>query len=146
MKRREFLKSSITATSVGALASTLQVSAAGPGASASPEFYELRLYHLRRGPKQKLFDDFYQHAAIPAMGRAGIGPVGVFNVMVGPDSPTMHVLIPHESFESFATANERVRADPEYKTAGAAFINAPATDAAYVRVESSLLRAFTGVP
>jgi NIPSNAP len=144
MKRREFLKSSLAAASVGAL--TMNVSAAEKSESVAREFYELRLYHLRRGPKQKLFDDFYQHAAIPAMNRAGIGPVGVFSVMVGPDSPTMYVLLPHKSLESFATANDRVRSDPEYQKAGADFINAPATDPSYVRVESSLMVAFAGVP
>ncbi len=94
----------------------------------------------------KRFDDFYREAALPAMNRAGLGPVGVFSVMTGPDSPTMYVLLPHASAESFATANERVRADAEYQTAGAEFLNAPATDPSYVRVESSLLVAFQGVP
>src|SRR5439155_3359738 len=92
MKRREFLKSSLAATSLAGLASVLKTSAAEQSAKAQREFYELRLYHLRRGPKQKLFDDFYREAAIPAMNRAGIGPVGVLNVAYGPDSPTMHVL------------------------------------------------------
>ena len=111
MKRREFLKSSVAAASVGALASTLNLSAAEGAEKAPREFYELRLYHLRRGPKLKLFDDFYRDAAIPALGRIGVGPVGVFSVMTGPDSPTMYVLIPHKTIESFATANERIRAD-----------------------------------
>lgn len=124
----------------------MNVSAAEKSESPAREFYELRLYHLRRGPKQKLFDDFYEHAAIPAMNRAGIGPVGVFSVMVGPDSPTMYVLLPHKSLESFATANDKVHSDPEYQKAGAEFINAPATDPAYVRMESSLMVAFQGVP
>ncbi len=146
MKRREFLKSSVAAASVGTLASALESPAAESAESAPREFYELRLYHLRRGPKQKLFDDFFRDAALPAMNRAGIGPVGVFSVMYGPDSPSMYVLLPHKSLESFATANERVRADAEYQKAGAAFINCPATDPAYVRVESSLLRAFAGIP
>src|SRR2546427_11297352 len=76
MKRREFLKSSLAA-SVAGLASVLKTSAAEQSAKAQREFYELRLYHLRRGPKQKLFDDFYREASIPAMNRAGIWPVAV---------------------------------------------------------------------
>src|SRR5437868_1967965 len=100
MKRREFLKSSLAAASAGAL-TTMNLSAAEKGESSAREFYELRLYHLRRGPKQKLFDDFYRDAAIPAMNRIGIGPIGAFSVMYGPDSPTMYILIPHKSLESF---------------------------------------------
>ena len=37
-------------------------------------------------------------------------------------------------------------ADPEYSKAGAAFINATATEPAYVRVENFLLASFTGMP
>jgi hypothetical protein len=146
MKRREFLKSSLAATSVAGLASTLETSAAEQGERFAREYYELRLYHLRRGPKQKLFDDFYREAAIPAMNRAGIGPIGVFNVAYGPDSPTMHVLIPHKTIESFSSALDRVRSDAEYQKSGLEFINAPAADPSYVRVESSLLVAFEGSP
>ncbi|HZQ47108.1 MAG TPA: NIPSNAP family protein [Verrucomicrobiae bacterium] len=146
MKRREFIKSSVAAAGVGTMAAVINAANAEKSGGTAREFYELRLYHLRRGPKQKLFDEFYRDAAIPAMGRAGLGPIGVFGVAVGPDSPTMYVLIPHKSLESFATANDRVRSDPEYRKAGAAFINAPATDPAYVRLESFLLAAIEGVP
>jgi hypothetical protein len=146
MKRRDFLKSSVGAASAAAVSSSLLARAAESPKSVSREFYELRLYHLRRGPMLKRFDDFYREAAIPAMTRAGIGPVGVFSVMAGPDSPTMYVLLPHKSIESFASGNDRVRADADYQKAGADFINAPAADPSYVRVESSLLVAFETVP
>lgn len=146
MQRRKFLKTSIAAAGAGALASALNASAAEKGEGTMREFYELRLYHLRKGPKQKLFDDFYKDAAIPAMRRAGTGPVGVFNVMTGPDSPTMYVLITYPSLEVFATATDRVRADAEYRKVGAEFINPPATDPSYDRVESSLMGAIEGVP
>jgi len=146
MKRRDFIKTSIAAAGIGTLASTLGARAADSSASSAPEFYELRLYHLRRGPKQQLFDDFYRNAAIPAMNRAGISPVGVFSVMIGPDSPTMYVLLPHQSADSFATSNDRVHADPDYQKAGAEFTNCPASDPSYIRVESSLMVAFDGFP
>ena len=80
------------------------------------------------------------------MNRIGVGPIGVFGVSTGPDSPSMYVLIPHKSIESFATATDRMRSDPDFQKAGDAFINAPATDPAYVRVESSLMLAFAGMP
>lgn len=146
MKRREFIKKSAVAAGATTMVSALGAAAAERSVTVNHEFYELRLYHLRRGPKQKLFDDFYREAAIPAMNRAGIGPVGAFSVMFGPDSPTMYVLIPHKSIESFADSNDRVRADPDYLKAGADFINAAATDPSYVRVESSLMRSIEGVP
>ena len=146
MKRRDFLKSSLAASSVAGLASVFEATAAEASSKPPREFYELRLYHLRHGPKQKLFDDFYRKAAMPAWNRAGVSPVGVFDVMVGPDSPTKYVLMTHKSIESVATATDSVRSDAEYQKAGAEFINVPSNDPAYVRVESSLLAAFEGMP
>ncbi len=146
MKRRDFLSASLAASTVGTLASALESSAA-ESAAGPHEFYELRQYHLRTGPQQKRFNDFYQQAAIPALTRAGIEyRWALFNVQFGPGTPAMYVLIPHNSLESFGTSNDRVRSDPDYRKLGADFINAPATDPSYVRVESALLRAFTGVP
>jgi NIPSNAP len=146
MKRRKFLQTSVAAAGVGTLATVLRAADAENSQSTGREFYELRIYHLRRGPMQKRFDDFYKNAAVPAMNRAGMGPIGVFGVMIGQESPNMHVLIPHKSPESFATGTDRLRADEEYRKAGAEFLDAPATDPSYVRVESSLMGAIEGVP
>jgi hypothetical protein len=146
MKRRQFLKSSLAISAMAATSSATLVRADEEKPSAVREFFELRLYHLRRGPMTKRFDDFYRAAAIPAMNRAGMNPIGVLSVATGPDSPTMYVIIPHKSAESFATAGDRLRADAEYLKAGEEFINAPATDPSYVRVESSFMVGFETMP
>lgn len=146
MKRRDFLKSSLAVAGLAGLPSTFSADAAEPSPAAAREFYELRLYHLRRGPKQKVFDDYLRTAAIPAMNRAGVRSVGVFNVMTGPDSPTVYVLIPYKSIEEYATLGARLAADAEYLKAGAEASSAPATDPTYVRAESSLMVAFEGMP
>jgi hypothetical protein len=145
MKRRAFLQSSLALAGGGAVASSLRVSAEESGAGQR-QFYELQLYHLRRGPQTGLFDNFYRDAAIPALNRAGIAQVGVFSVMVGPESPTMYVLLAHPSLESLAATPARLDADAEYQKAGAEFLNAPAANPAYERVESSLMIAFEGQP
>jgi hypothetical protein len=146
MKRRDFLKSSVAAVSAAALAPLLSARAAGQPPAAAREFYELRLYRLRRGTMMKRFDGFYRNAAIPAMNRAGISTVGVFNVVVGPDSPTAYVLIPHQTAESVVTLGDRLLADADYLKAGADFLDATLTDPPYIRVESSLMVAFAGLP
>src|SRR5258706_104887 len=111
MKRREFLRST---AALAALSAATTMDAAENPHPTGHEFYELRIYHLRKGPKQKLMDDYYREASIPAMKRLGIGPVGVFNVLIGPDSPTTYVLIPHVSLETFVTTSDRIQSDPEY--------------------------------
>lgn len=65
--------------------------------------------------------------------------------MAGPDSPTLYVLIPYKSLDAVATTAARLAADAEYQKAGASFINIPASDPAYVRMESSLMVAFDGM-
>jgi hypothetical protein len=152
MKRRNFLASSLAASSlIGAqssksMAASLLSNAIDSPDTPKPEYYELRLYHLKRGVQPKLVNDFFRDVALPAMKRNEIGPVGCFDVMIGPDSPTLYVLIPYKSLESFATANARVTMDAEYQKAGAAFLNVPANDPTYVRVESSLMVAFDSIP
>jgi hypothetical protein len=146
MKRREFLTSSIAAAGVGTLLAGTKTEAQEAGAPVVREFYELRVYHLRRGPQTDLFDRFYIEAAIPAFNRAGVERVGVFSLAVGPESPAMYVLLTHRSLDSVATTTDRLLADAEYLKAGAEFINAPAINPAYVRVDSSLMAAFAAMP
>jgi hypothetical protein len=50
------------------------------------------------------------------------------------------------SLESVAATAARLQADPEYQRAGAAFLNVPSTDPAYVRMESALMLAFESFP
>ena len=144
MKRREFLKSSVAVSSVAAVAPVLMATGAEPAPSATREFYELRRYHLRQGPMPKRFDDFYREVAVPAWNRAGVKPVGVFDVMIGPDAPTKYVLLPFNSLEAMAAAQEKFEADPELLKAE--FTNVLPTDPAYIRKESTLMRAFKGMP
>lgn len=93
---------------------------------------------------QKRFDEFLKHAYVPALNRAGISTVGVFNVMIGPDSPTVYLLLPHKDIASFATLNERLGRDEDLlKSDG---INVPPSDPIYVRMESSLMVSFNGFP
>jgi hypothetical protein len=144
MKRRQFLKSSLAAAGFAAAMPGLTARAAEKPARASREFYELRLYHLRRGPMQKRFDDFFRDAAVPALNRAGISPVGVFDLMTGPDSPTKYVLLPAKSAEPLIATCDSMGADAAVEKSE--FTNVPATDPPYVRMESSLMVAFDGMP
>jgi hypothetical protein len=144
MKRRDFIKSGATIAAIGTVASKL--GAADDTKAPIREFYELRKYQTRMGPKQKIVDDYFRNAAVPAFNRAGIATVGVFTVMVGPDSPTFYTLLPCASLDTLIAAREKILADEEFLKAGAEFIDAAATDPAFVRIESSFLRAFAGMP
>ena len=99
MNRREFVMAS-----VGATVGVSEAVRADDPPDDGREFYELRIFHLRRGPNVKAADDYFRSAFIPAMKRHGIGPIGLFTVAVGPDSPATYVLIPHKSLDSIAVA------------------------------------------
>src|SRR5689334_20555586 len=102
MNRRSFLASSVTASALAGGAGENPGMASQSTEQQEREYYELRLYHVRRGRQQTRFENYLQAAWLPAMNRLGISPIGVFNVMVGPQNPTLYVLIPHKSLDSCA--------------------------------------------
>ncbi|HSB62028.1 MAG TPA: NIPSNAP family protein [Vicinamibacteria bacterium] len=151
MDRRGFLGGSLAASwTLGAAmknAEAAQGGGAGGGAAeAEREYYELRTYRLRIGPQKKALDDFLREAAVPAWNRLGISPVGVFDTMLGPESPSVHVLLCHKSAEALVTAGERLASDAEFQKAASSYMQRPAAEAPYIRYESSLLRAFDKIP
>jgi hypothetical protein len=114
------------------------------GAIEVRDFYELRQYQLAdEGQKQGL-DAFLRDAAIPALNRIGIEPVGVFYPEEGL-SP-VRVLIRHRSMDSVVSAGQRLLADSEYLRRGTAFLDSSAEKPAFQRMESSLFLAFKGMP
>ena len=150
MTRRDFVSSAMAVTgsawlSAGAVGTARQGTTAGRGPERPSEYYELRRYQLRRGPAQGIVDTYLKTAALPAWQRAGVGPIGVFSVMIGPESPTVYVLLVHKSLDAFASLPERLAADAEHEKAGAAYLNAEATVPTFVRIDASLMRPFDGM-
>ncbi len=143
MRRREFLAGALA---VGAVSANSMAGTAGQKDGPKREYYELRRYRMLPGAKKKLLNNFLRDAAIPAMNRIGIEPVGVFSVMFGPDSLTLYVLMPHKSLESVVQATSLIAADAEYQKAGASLLNSTMSEPAYVRVDSSLMLAFEQMP
>jgi hypothetical protein len=137
MKRRDFLKQSSLAG--GALVSG---AAGGPGR----EFYELRVYEMQTGNRKAVLNDYLEKAYLPALNRLGSAPVGVFTVVSGANALCLYVLVPYPSLEAFVAAPAALAADAEYQKAGAAYLAASIDAPAYVRYESTLLRAFPNVP
>jgi hypothetical protein len=146
VERRVFLSSVMG----GALSAAAGVSGAG-GAQAkpqttAPEFYLWRQYVLRNGTQPRRLADYIQNAAIPALNRLGHNPVGAFEVVAGVQGPTLFLLIPLPTLDSLAAIEAGLDRDEQFLKAGAAYIDAPATDPAYVRQETSILSAVAKLP
>ena len=150
MKRRDFVTTSLAAASVLSLGQVpiwAQKEEKEENEQAmTQEFYELRIYTLKPDSEATALHDFLREAAIPALNRLGSQPVGAFSPRDAGDAPLLYVLIPHASLQDSANLTERLADDDEFLRAGAAYLDLPATDPAYVRYESSLMRAFAGMP
>jgi hypothetical protein len=90
--------------------------------------------------------DFLQNAAIPALNRLGHTPIGVFEVLFGLPTPTVFVMTPFSSVDKLLALETSLDKDEEFSRAGASYVDATATDPAYVRQEVSLLTAFPKFP
>lgn len=110
------------------------------------EYFELRRYRLLNRAKTQALDNFLRDVGIAAMNRIGIQPVGVFNVMYGPNEPTLYVLLVHKSLESVLHASSRLLAELQPLDRAAEYVNMPLAEPVYVRYESSLMLAFKNMP
>jgi hypothetical protein len=142
LERRRFLTSAL-ATSTIALAGK---SGAQETASKQREYYELRKYFMQSGPQTKLTESYLSEALIPALNRLGMSPIGAFNLSIGPETPTLYVLIPSTSVEALVTADLKLAQDKQFMQAAEPFWNASAKEPPYMRIESSLMIAFEGWP
>src|SRR5580658_7451537 len=145
MDRREFVTASL-AVSALSLADSAEGLAQTGSASPMTEYYDLRRYQLTSGPGTKLTDSYFGDALIPALNRLGIGPVGAFSVYFGPETPASYLLMPSSKLETLVMADLELAKDPVFVKAGAPFWDAPAASPPFIRIESSLLRAFVGYP
>jgi hypothetical protein len=142
MKRRKFL------AGLGPLAVAPAFSFANPqhAHAEGQQYLEWIKYTLPTGANKGRVEKYYKDAAIPALNKLGIQNIGVFSVMYGPNTPSLYVLIPHDSIESVMTYQEKLLEDATYKSAGKDFLESEMSNPAYVRVERSLMKAFEGMP
>src|SRR5215510_5654788 len=110
MKRRQFLKTSLTVSTLAGLSSAPLCAAAAESGSAQREYYELRIYRLKSEGKSDLLDAYLSKAAIPTWNQLGIQPVGVFTEKDPKGPPAVYVLIPYPSLEAFTKATAQLNA------------------------------------
>lgn len=114
--------------------------------AGAPSYYVWLEYTLRNGPQQKRMADFLQNALVPALNRLGSTPVGVFEQLIGDPGPQISVIAPFATLDAWVAHEAGLERDQDFVRAADLYLNSPATDAAYVRRETSLLQAFPNVP
>lgn len=133
MKRRSFM--------------TLPAGAALLADAAAPPkraFFELRYYRMRSGPQNERTTKYLQHGWMPAMERAGAGPIGFFNSVIGPESPFVLSVASYPSLAAMESARDHLTGDKEFQAAFDEYNSM--TELSYIRMETSVLYAFPSMP
>ena len=146
MKRREFLKTSLTASSIAGLSALGVGAKAAESGSSNREYYELRIYRLKASAKGDLLDAYLEKAAIPAWNQLGIKPVGVFTEKEAKDAPAVYVLIPYPTLDAFVKATARLNSLSGLDQAAQDYLQSPKANPAFDRIDSWLMLAFAGMP
>ncbi|MEO3406389.1 NIPSNAP family protein [Mucilaginibacter sp. CAU 1740] len=144
MKRRSFIKSSVLTGVTASILPAMSQATEAPATTA--EYYELRVYSLTNGIQQKLVEDYWKDAAIPAMNHLGVKHVGVFTEMNPTGQTQLYILVQYNSLAHYSSVADALEKDQAYQTKASLYLNAPATAPAYERIASSLMKAFTHMP
>ena len=147
MNRKSFIKTSVV----------LSGSAISASAIAKPEnidyrskdnryFYEMRIYDLKDEQQQKLVEDYYQNAAIPALNRLGSKNIGVFTELKPAGQTRIFVLIPYKTIDDFVKVADNLTGDLVHQQTGQAYLQAPVENPAYQRISSIFMQAFDNTP
>jgi len=146
--RRVFIKTSAAAVGVTPVLGipALSDSIVHSASQANQQYFEWISYHLPLGARQRWMQEYYRDVAIPALNRAGLNNIGVFNVRHGINDPTLNVIIPHPTLESIETVNDRLLEDSSFVEAGSRFLRSPTNEMAFVSMQKTIMKAFTHLP
>lgn len=142
MKRRAFW-AAMAAAAMGAAAAR---------AADGRQVIELRAFTFASEEKLQIYAGLIESALIPAMNRAGCRPVGAFrafkadNPKFEADALVIYMVVPHESFETFATLGGRLAADPDILNVVRPALDTPMKDPVYQRYQSQLMIGFKDWP
>lgn len=142
MNRRHFVKAGVAAGALGP--SALAAPRAAAAAAGERRHHELRIYEMRSDIAPNRIRAFFGEHLLPALRRAGAGPVGAFTPEAGLLGGSLLLLIDYPSAAEALAAPQRLEGDAAYTAARRAFEGD--AQLPFVRYESRLMRAFAGHP
>ena len=115
-------------------------------APAKNAIIELRCLYLRNSAENQMqrTSDFLKNTALPALERAGEQTTGLFAPVIAPEAPFILALASFPSLAAMEDARAKQAQDKEYLKGRESYNAMPGQG--YVRLESSLLRAFDTMP
>jgi hypothetical protein len=145
MDRRTFLVRDIPAATIGLAAAWKSSFAAIPmGDKPVSSFYiEFYYIHMQNGSQPPRMAKWLETRLMPICQKHGFGPMGFFNVDVGPNLPSTLIVFSYPSLAEMEAQWGRLNADPDYAAAAA---EVEKDEPAFYRVESVLLRSTSFCP
>jgi hypothetical protein len=137
MKRRNFL--------AAAAGGAISMSMSADGADAKRSIIELTRLQMRNtqdGMAQRT-NDFLSKSYVPAIQKAGGGPVGAFGSMIAEGSPFTLLVTQFPDAAAWEAVGRKLREDKGLAKASEAYYGGPLQ---FVRAETTLLRGFGTMP
>jgi len=112
------------------------------------DIYQIKTYLMNTANQMEVTETYLKDAYLPALKRTGIKHIGVFKPKtIETDSiKKLIVLIPFPSLDAFLNLYDILSQDKVYLADGSSYLNAPHNETPYTRIESVLLKAFSGHP
>jgi len=138
MDRRQML--------AGLAASAALMSADTPAANRKNTYLELKTWHFHNSPENQSarVADYLEHGLAPALSRAGAKLDGAFSNVIGPEGPYYVTLTQFSSLGEMQDVLAKLSGDQQHQEALQKLSSGSGLP--FVRVESSLLRSFDGMP
>lgn len=109
------------------------------------EFYQLKIYHFENTSQLEVTENYLRNAFLPAMKKMNQGKVGVFKPKA--DSlQQLYILLPIASLQELSILNNELLQDVDYRKQGKEYLEAPAENPPYGRIEVIVMQAFEDMP
>jgi hypothetical protein len=107
---------------------------------------EIRWIQMRTTQENQMqrTSDYLEKGTLPALQRAGAGPLGFFGSVIGPESPFIVTVTQFPTVAAWESMRAKQSQDAEYRKAREAYNSA--SGRSYERLETSLLRCFSSIP
>jgi hypothetical protein len=123
----------------------LAMSIPGEGADTKQSIIELTRLHMRNtqdGMSQRT-NDFLSKSYLPALQKAGAGPIGAFGSMIAEGSPFTLLAAQFPDAAAWEAVGRKLREDKDLAKGSEAYYGGPLQ---FVRMEVTLLRGFSTMP
>jgi hypothetical protein len=121
------------------------MSKSAEGADSKPSIIELVRLQMRNtqdGMTQRT-NDFLSTAYVPALQKAGAGPIGAFGSMIAEGGPFTLLVVQFPDAAAWEAVGRKLREDKGFVKASEAYYGGPLQ---FVRAETMLLRGFSTMP